>query len=309
MSLTYESNSNEILMAICSNLQDINRKLRGFIKLASFRPYGWPLVVFMSILLMISFQSGLHNPGLLGLSSLAFVLTCSGGYAINDYFDRESDAIAHPERPIPSKVLSPTVVVQFTVVTFAAALGVGLMINPLAFGIIVFNIVFLILYPSFFKRRLWFLSNVAIGLVEGITVPIFAEAALFQRVSVISLSFTGIVFAGIGFNIIKDALGVNGDAKVGYLTLAIKRGPRTAVKVGAVLCFIAPITFVFPYVVGVVSAAYLIPIVLMGCIELLFVLSLFRNPNAQNVKKGVRAGVIPVLLFPIALILGTFLLR
>lgn len=307
MSLTYECNGNEILVAMCSNLQNINRKLRGFIKLASFRPFGWPLVVFMSILLMISFQRGLHNPSLMGLAILAFVLTCSGGYAINDYFDRESDAIVHPERPIPSKVLSPIGVVQFTVVMFAAALGVGVMINPLAFGIVVFNIVFLIAYPSFFKRRLWFLSNVAIGLVEGITVPIFAEAALFQRVSVISLSFTGLVFAGIGFNMIKDALGVDGDVKAGYLTLAVKRGPRTAVKVGAVLCLVAPITFVFPYVVGVVSAAYLIPIALMGCIELLFVLSMFRNPNAQNVEKRMRTGIIPVLLFPIALVLGTFL--
>ena len=293
-----------------------NRKLRAFIKIS--RPIGWPVVVLVSILCMMTFQVilhnpayhvGLHNPGLIGLAILAFFFTAAGGYAINDYFDRESDAIVKPDRPIPSNQITPLGALQFSAIMFISALGVGLMINPLAFGIVVFNISFLLLYSSHVKKFSGFLSNIAIGVVEGITIPIFAEAALFQRVSVISLSFTGIVFAGIGFNIIKDALGVNGDAKVGYLTLAIKRGPRTAVKVGAVLCFIAPITFVFPYVVGVVSAAYLIPIVFMGCIELLFLLSLFRNPNAQNVKKGVRAGVIPVLLFPIALILGTFLLR
>ncbi len=36
--------------------------------------------------------------------SMAFIT--SAGFAINDYFDRESDAIIKPKRPIPSGALS-----------------------------------------------------------------------------------------------------------------------------------------------------------------------------------------------------------
>ena len=36
--------------------------------------------------------------------SMAFIT--SAGFAINDYFDRESDAVIQPKRPIPSGALS-----------------------------------------------------------------------------------------------------------------------------------------------------------------------------------------------------------
>ena len=210
-----------------------NRKLRAFIKIS--RPIGWPVVVLVSILCMMTFQVtlhnpayrvGLHNPGLIGLAILGFFFTAAGGYAINDYFDRESDAIVKPDRPIPSNQITPLGALQFSAIMFISALGVGLMINPLAFGIVVFNISFLLLYSSFVKKYSGFLSNITIGLVEGITIPIFAEAALFQRVSVVSLSFMGFILVGIGINVLKDVAGVEGDKTIGVSSLAIKQGKR-----------------------------------------------------------------------------------
>jgi len=47
------------------------------------------------------------------LVSLVMLFISSGGFAINDYFDRESEAIVYPERAISSNKISPLGVVQF----------------------------------------------------------------------------------------------------------------------------------------------------------------------------------------------------
>ena len=262
------------------------------------------------ILFTITFQRGIPSAYLMGLVSLVLLFIPSGGFAINDYFDRESDAIVHPERPIPSNQISPLGVVQFSAVMFISALGVGFLINPLAFGIVVFNISFLLLYSSFVKKYSGFLSNIAIGLVEGITIPIFAEAALFQRVSVVSLSFMGFILVGIGINVLKDVAGVEGDKTIGVSSLAIKRGKCTAVRVGALFLVATAISLMVPYVEGVVTVAYLVPMALMGGIILHVAFSLFKKTEAQDVKKLLKRFRTSLLvLFPVALIVGTFLLR
>jgi 4-hydroxybenzoate polyprenyltransferase len=74
--------------------------------------------------------------------------------------------------------MSPLGVVQFSVAMFLAGFVVALLINHQAQGITVFCIVFLILYSSFFKRMLGFISNILIGLSIG-TIPFFSEAAIF----------------------------------------------------------------------------------------------------------------------------------
>ena len=114
---------------------------------------------------------------------------------------------------------------------------------------------------------------------------------------------------GIGRNVLKDVVGVEGDTKVGYPTLAIKRGPDTSAKFGALFCLFAVISLPFPYIVGVVSIAYLIPIVVLGCIVSYLALSVFKKPDAETVEGFYKKLTMSTILLPIALAAGTFLLR
>ena len=66
--------------------------------------------------------------------SMAFIT--SAGFAINDYFDRESDAVIKPKRPIPSGALSLKQVVAISGVLFAVGLIMAFYINWLSFTII-----------------------------------------------------------------------------------------------------------------------------------------------------------------------------
>lgn len=269
------------------------------------RPYGWLLCVIF-ILFMVVFQHGTYNLSTMVLAVISVALTATGGYAFNDYFDCESDAIEHPERPLPSRQITPAQSLTFGVLMFLAAAAVSLLLNPLAFAIVVLVSVFLIMYPSIFKKRSGFLSNIAVGFVEGISIPVFAEAVLFQQVSIMSLSFIGFAFVGVGGNILTDIVGVDGDRKMGLSTLAVTHGTRTASQVGALVLFCASIVSTLPYFIGVVSVLYLVPIVLWVCILFYLAVPFFKEQNMPHMEKQIRMIKASFVLFLIALILGTF---
>jgi geranylgeranylglycerol-phosphate geranylgeranyltransferase len=257
------------------------------------------------ILFIITFQKGVYNIYLMCLASLTLLFTTSGGFAINDYFDRESDAIVHPDRPIPSHQVSPLGVLQFSIVMFIAGFVVALCINLLAFEIAAFSIIFLILYSNFFKRLSGFASNILIGLSIG-AIPLFSEAVVFQTISLMSLSFVFFPTSMIAGNVLKDVVGVEGDVKAGYPTLAATRGINTAVKVGAFFFLLFIIASPFPYIVGAVGFAYLVPIALLDSILLYSALSLIKKSNVQNVNKQLRIVPTFMILFLVALMAGAF---
>jgi 4-hydroxybenzoate polyprenyltransferase len=60
--------------------------------------------------------------------------------------------------------------------------------------------------------------------------------------------------------------------------------------------------------VGVVGVAYLIPIALAGCIIAYQALSIFKKPDAETLKRLYKKISFSTILFPIALVAGTFLL-
>jgi 4-hydroxybenzoate polyprenyltransferase len=264
----------------------LNAKLRPY---ASLIRVPYILVVDgLCALMILTFQSGLYNLSNLVLAILSVSLVVAGSSAINDYFDLESDQISHPERAIPSMEISPTRVVQFSAVTFVAALVTASMINILAFAVVALNVALFVVYPRVVKRISGFLSNLVMGYL-GATVALFSGAVVFDTINVASLSFVAMIAAGaIALNVLKDVLTFNGDLKAGYDTLAIKRGIRTAVIVGALFLIVSTATSPLPYLVGAVGAAYLIAAALWGGTALFMAVSLFKTPNAANVKQKLK---------------------
>ena len=153
---------------------------------------------------------------------------------------------------------------------------------------------------------LGFISNILIGLSIG-TIPLFSEATIFQTVSLKSLSFVFFPTCMIAGNVLKDVVGLEGDVKAGCPTLAATRGINTAIKVGALFFLLFIIATPFPYIVGAVSFAYLVPIALLDSILFYVVLSLFRKSNVRNVNRQLTVTPMFMILFLIALAAGAFL--
>src|SRR4030042_4708642 len=87
--------------------------------------------------------------------SMAFIT--SAGFAINDYFDRESDAVIKPKRPIPAGALSLKQVIAVSSVLFAVGLIMAALINWLSFAIIAIDSVVLLFYSYLVKTQSGFI--------------------------------------------------------------------------------------------------------------------------------------------------------
>jgi geranylgeranylglycerol-phosphate geranylgeranyltransferase len=243
---------------------------------------------FLCVLLIATFQKGFYDAWLLGLAVLTVSFITAGGAAINDYFDRDSDALSHPERPVPSHKISPAGTAWFSAVTFLLGLGISFTINSIAFAIVAVNVVLFIAYPRVVKRFSGFLSNLVMGYL-GATIALFAGAVVFQAINVASLSFVGLIAGGaIGLNVLKDILTLEGDVSIRYPTLAAIRGVRVAAVVGALFLLFSVITSPLPLLVGVVSVAYLFPIVVWGGGVVVTAVPLLRAPNIENVRERLR---------------------
>ncbi len=233
--------------------------------------------------------------------SMAFIT--SGGFALNDYFDRESDAVIKPKRPIPSGALSLKQVIVISFSMFTVGLILSLLISPLSFLILLIDSILLVIYSAYIKRKSGLAANILVGLLVG-TAFIYGEAAVFQRVSLISLSLYPICFGTIGGNILRDVLSFEGDSKVGYPTLPQRIGNAGSAMVASFFFSITAVLAPLPFFLGFFSPYYLVLILIWGAILLYSSVRLVTLPATfDNVKKYERLITRSMILLILALIL------
>jgi geranylgeranylglycerol-phosphate geranylgeranyltransferase len=143
--------------------------------------------------------------------SMAFIT--SAGFAINDYFDRESDAVIKPKRPIPSGALSLKQVMAVSGTLFAVGLVMAFLINWISFAIIAVDSVLLLIYSYMVKRKSGFIANVLVGILTG-TAFLYGQAPFLAQSSIISFTLYPIAFGTIGGNVLRDVLSVEGTQKL-----------------------------------------------------------------------------------------------
>ncbi len=235
--------------------------------------------------------------------SMAFIT--SAGFSINDYFDRESDAVIKPKRPIPSGVLSLKQVIAISTVLFTIGLFFAFLINWLSFVILLVDSILLLIYSAFVKRKSGFAANVLVGLLVG-TAFIYGEVTIsvFQTVSLVSLSLYPICFGTIGGNILRDILSFEGDSKIGYPTLPRNIGNKASINIAAYFFIATAILAPLPFVFGFFSVYYLALIVLWGIILVYSSLRLLTSDSTvKNVKKYERLVTMSMMLLILSLII------
>ncbi|MDR2700273.1 MAG: UbiA family prenyltransferase [Nitrososphaerota archaeon] len=245
--------------------------------------------------------------------SMAFV--ASAGFAINDYFDRESDAIIKPKRPIPAGALSLKQVIAISSVLFATGLIMSYFINWVSFAIIAVDSLLLLFYSYLVKRKSGFAANILIGILTG-TAFMYGEAAVVDPsviTFVASLSLYPIAFGTIGGNVLRDILSLEGDKKVGYPTLPQKIGSINAAKVGALFFMLTGLLAPLPYIVerflpdSTGFTAYYLPLILIWSVMLIYssIRLAFSASTIENVRKYERMVSMSMMLLPLALIVET----
>jgi chlorophyll/bacteriochlorophyll a synthase len=156
---------------------------------------------------------------------------------INDYYDREIDAINEPYRPIPSGRISENeVVAQFTLLLLGG-IGVAYTLDtatghefPIVTVLAIFGSLISYIYsapPLKLKQSGW-IGNYALG-SSYIALPWWAGQAVFGELSADVMVLTVLYsLAGLGIAIVNDFKSIEGDRAMGLQSLPVAFGVDTA---------------------------------------------------------------------------------
>lgn len=225
------------------------------------------------------------HPLEVGAAVAATGLAVGAGNAINDYFDREIDRINQPERAIPRGAVSPRGALAFSVVLFAGAIGLALVLPWLAIAIAAINLLALVAYTELFKG-LPGLGNALVAYLVGSTF-LFGAAAVGE-VGPAAVLFVLAGVATLTREIIKDVEDLEGDREEGLNTLPIAIGERPALAVATALLVVAVLASPLPYVLGEFGVAYLAVVLPANAIMLYAAYESFDDPTAgqSDLKYG-----------------------
>ncbi|NEP01643.1 MAG: chlorophyll synthase ChlG [Symploca sp. SIO2E9] len=163
---------------------------------------------------------------------------------INDFYDREIDAINEPYRPIPSGAISiPQVITQVVVLLLAGigiAYGLDVWANhqfPTITCIALGGSLLAYIYsapPLKLKQNGW-LGNYALG-ASYIALPWWTGHAMFGNLNwtivILTLFYS---LAGLGIAIVNDFKSVEGDRQLGLKSLPVMFGVTTAAWICVVM--------------------------------------------------------------------------
>ncbi len=238
-------------------------------------------------------------PLLLAMAVVFFV--GAGSMPFNDYFDREVDKISHPNRPIPSKRLSPHGTLYFSIILFSLAIIFSYFINLLSFMIVLFSIGFLYCYEVLFKNQ-GFVGNLVVAFLSSMSFT-FGGAAVGNPFASLLLSLLTF-FLFTGREILKDVQDVKGDILTRN-TLPMRIGEKKAVLVGSIFLIAAILLTPLPYLLNQLGIGYLIFIIL---VDLLSIYAIIQNlRDIKNTERSVSLIRIAAGIGVIAIILGAAL--
>ncbi|MBD0337089.1 MAG: chlorophyll synthase ChlG [Cyanobacteria bacterium Co-bin13] len=212
---------------------------------------------------------------------------------LNDFYDREIDAINEPYRPIPSGVISIPQVVSQIWLLLLAGIGVAYALDrwaghdfPTITALAIGGSFLSYIYsapPLKLKQNGW-LGNYALG-ASYIALPWWAGHALFGdlnwTVALLTLIYS---MAGLGIAIVNDFKSVEGDRQLGLKSLPVMFGITTA----AWICVLMIDIFqggIAAYLMGIRQNLYAVILVLLIIPQITFQDMYFlRDPLGNDVK-------------------------
>lgn len=237
-----------------------------------------------------------------------FFLT-GAAMAINDYYDREIDAINEPSRPIPSGTVSPNEVLAFaftlTFMGFSTALLTGGVPNWNCLAIAFVSWIIVILYVTKGKST-GLLGNLMVS--TCIAVPfIYGSFVIGKGLLPRTIIFVAMVFlSNTGREITKGIVDVQGDKENNVKTIAVLYGEQKAAVVAAVFYFLAVSLTPLPWLLELVSVWFL-PLVALTDIGLASTsISLILNPSRENARRIKNQNLLWFSTGLLAFIVGNF---
>jgi len=230
-----------------------------------------------------------------------FMLTAAS-MTINDYYDKEIDAVNEPNRPIPSGLIKPKEAFTFafilTAIGFASASANAYLMSLFCFLIAIIAWIVFVTYTLVGKHS-GLPGNFLVS--ACVSIPfIYGSYAAVGEIEPNVLIFASMVFlSNTGREITKGIVDVKGDRVQNVKTLAVRYGEKTAAAATAFFYLSAVFLSPIPWLLKLVSWWFvpLVAITDFGLVASSFMLLKdYSRENARKVKKVVLLWFIMGLL-------------
>jgi geranylgeranylglycerol-phosphate geranylgeranyltransferase len=279
-------------------------RVGGFLNI--LRPVN-SVMMGVGILVGVVIAGGFRSSIPLEYLALAFVtgFTLTGSaMVINDYFDREIDAVNEPRRPIPSGEVKPNEAVAYSLLLSAVGLTAAYLTSLPSLAIAVFSWLIMMVYSAWGKRT-GFPGNLMVS--TCIALSFIYGGVIAGNVST-SLLFSALAFlSNTGREITKGIVDTEGDGARGVKTIAVAYGVDKAAYLASAFYLIAVAASTLPLLLSLVSLWYL-PFVAVTDAGLIYgTLTLLRDHSRESSRR-VKKQVLYWMLFGLlAFAAGTLL--
>ncbi len=270
-------------------------KIAAFIRV--MRPVNCAMMGFAVIVGMTLANSKVLEASIISLFYgffTGFFLTASA-MIVNDYYDREIDAINEPSRPIPSGAVKPKEALIFaSILTMLGFASAFLTCTATAIQCFTAALIFWLISTIYVTvgKRTGLLGNFLVS--ACVSAPfIYGSVALVGSVELKIWIFVSMVFlSNTGREITKGIVDVKGDKARNVKTLAVRYGESKAAAAAAAFYLFAVMLTPLPPMLNLVSV-WFVPFVLITDVGLVAAsITLLRDcsrENARKVKKQVLA--------------------
>ena len=278
-------------------------KLSGYLRL--MRPVNCLMMGFAVIVGAVLANPNFQDVGWLNLVYgfvTGFMLTAAS-MAINDYYDREIDAINEPARPIPSGLIKPKQALALALILTVIGFIAAFLTNLLCLVIAVIAWIVFVTYTTVGKRS-GLPGNFLVSTCVAIPL-IYGSATIINTISLNVIPFASIAFlSNTGREITKGIADVQGDKTKNIKTLAVRYGEKTAAVVATLFYLSAVLLSLVPWLLNLVTI-WFIPLVAITDAGLIASSAmLLKNYSRENAKKIKKLVLLWLLIALLAFIIG-----
>ena len=211
-------------------------KIKDIIKLTRIEH---SLMLIIAVVAAEMIALGLPRVNVLILSMITPVFISMGAFAINDYFDIDTDRINRKSNPLLKGSLKPRDALYITAVSMIIGIAASAMINFYCFAIAIIFAVLSILY-SYRMKNMLLLGNAYIAVSMAI-VFIFGAYVVSSSVRPAVLLIIAMIFlSGLAREINGTVRDMTGDVKARKVkTLPVVIGSKAAAAIAFILYIIA----------------------------------------------------------------------
>ena len=259
---------------------------------------GFAVIVGASLVSALNFSINL----LLGFVT-SFTLT-GASMAINDYYDREIDAINEPNRPIPSGAVSPKEALSFAAVLSLVGFAAALITGKSCLIVAVIAWIVFVTYTTKGKRT-GLPGNLLVS--TCVVIPFIYGGFVVENLKLSVILFAAMAFlSNTGREVAKGIVDVEGDRSQNVRTIALLFGERTAAVLSSILSVLAVSLSPLPWLWDLVSDWFLPFVILTDAGLIVSSISLLRDCSRKNARRVKNLNLLWFTTGLLAFIAGTF---